>query len=186
MLKILFLHFLNRLLKIIGIFVPSIGKSDFLANSNYRELCLKLKRKGVTIGEKTMVYNTTFSHSSKGDKFVIGSNCTITGSTLLGHDASPAVFLPELEARPYPWLYGARSSYRDPIVIGDNVFVGVGTIILPGIKIGDNVIVAAGSVVTKDVPHNTIVAGNPAKPVGDIDTFKTKYRQKLSEFPERF
>lgn len=47
--------------------------------------------------------------------------------------------------------------------IGSNCFIGTRSIILPGITIGDEVIVAAGSVVTKDVPNNCIVAGNPAK-----------------------
>ncbi|WP_276866657.1 DapH/DapD/GlmU-related protein [Bacteroides heparinolyticus] len=47
--------------------------------------------------------------------------------------------------------------------IGDNCFIGNGAILLPGITIGNEVIVGAGSVVTKDVPSNTIVAGNPAR-----------------------
>jgi acetyltransferase-like isoleucine patch superfamily enzyme len=47
--------------------------------------------------------------------------------------------------------------------IGDNCFIGIGAIILPGVRIGDQVIVGAGAVVTKDVPANVIVAGNPAR-----------------------
>lgn len=50
-----------------------------------------------------------------------------------------------------------------PINIGKRVWVGAGAIILPGVAIGDNSVVGAGSVVTKDVPADTIVAGNPAK-----------------------
>jgi len=49
------------------------------------------------------------------------------------------------------------------VYIGNKCFVAVGAIILPGIKIGDEVIIGAGSVVTKDVPSNCIVAGNPAR-----------------------
>jgi acetyltransferase-like isoleucine patch superfamily enzyme len=52
-----------------------------------------------------------------------------------------------------------------PIVIGKNCWIGLNSIILRGVTIGDNSIVAAGSVVTKSVPPNTIVAGNPAVPV---------------------
>jgi acetyltransferase-like isoleucine patch superfamily enzyme len=48
-------------------------------------------------------------------------------------------------------------------VIGDDCVIGINAIILPGIKIGNEVVVGAGSVVTKDVPSNVIVAGNPAK-----------------------
>jgi len=47
--------------------------------------------------------------------------------------------------------------------VGENCFIATDAIILPGVKIGDQVIVGAGSVVTKDVPSNTIVGGNPAR-----------------------
>lgn len=50
-----------------------------------------------------------------------------------------------------------------PITIGDNCWLGGGVIVIPGVTIGDNVVVAAGSVVTKDVPTNAVVAGNPAR-----------------------
>ncbi len=49
------------------------------------------------------------------------------------------------------------------VYIGKNCFIAVGATIMPGVRIGDEVIVGAGSVVTKDVPSNTVVAGNPAR-----------------------
>lgn len=55
-----------------------------------------------------------------------------------------------------------------PIVIKNNAWIGASATILPGITIGENSIVAAGSIVTKDVPDNIIVAGNPAKKIKDI------------------
>lgn len=55
-----------------------------------------------------------------------------------------------------------------PIIIGKNVWIGAGAIILPGVHIGDGAVVGAGSVVTKDVSANTVVAGNPTKPIKKI------------------
>ncbi|MEF9940146.1 MAG: sugar O-acetyltransferase [Clostridium sp.] len=54
-----------------------------------------------------------------------------------------------------------------PVVIGNNVWIGGGVIIMPGITIGDNVVVGAGSVVTKDIPSNKISYGNPCKVIRD-------------------
>ena len=50
-----------------------------------------------------------------------------------------------------------------PIEIGNNVWIGMNTVVMPGVKIGNNVIIGSGSVVTKDVPDNTIAFGNPCK-----------------------
>ena len=55
-----------------------------------------------------------------------------------------------------------------PIVIGDNVWLGGGAIVLPGVTIGENSIVGAGSVVTRDVPANCVVVGNPARVLRSI------------------
>jgi maltose O-acetyltransferase len=55
-----------------------------------------------------------------------------------------------------------------PVTIGDNVWLGRGALILPGVTIGDHSIVAAGAVVTKDVAARTVVAGNPARVVREI------------------
>lgn len=50
-----------------------------------------------------------------------------------------------------------------PVIIGDNVWIGGGAILLPGVKIGNNVVIGAGSVVTKDIPDNTIAYGSPCR-----------------------
>jgi acetyltransferase-like isoleucine patch superfamily enzyme len=52
-----------------------------------------------------------------------------------------------------------------PVKIGNNVWIGMGAVILKGVTIGDNAVVAAGAIVTRSVPANTIVAGNPAAAV---------------------
>lgn len=68
----------------------------------------------------------------------------------------------------------------DCIEVMDNVFIGLGAVIMPGVKIGPNAVIAAGSIVTKDVPPNSIVGGNPAKVIGDFDKLIAK-REEESE-----
>jgi maltose O-acetyltransferase len=59
--------------------------------------------------------------------------------------------------------------YSKKIFIGNNVWIGAGAIILPGIRIGNNSVVGAGSVITKDVPDDVVVAGNPGKIIRKIE-----------------
>lgn len=54
-----------------------------------------------------------------------------------------------------------------PVIVGDNVWIGGGAILVPGVTIGDNVVIGAGSVVTKDIPSNKIAYGNPCKVIRD-------------------
>lgn len=82
-----------------------------------------------------------------GDDCMIGPGCHIATSI---HPISPRLRRKKLQ-------------YNKPVRLGNNVWLGAGAIILPGVTIGDNSIVGAGSVVTHDVPSDTIVVGNPAK-----------------------
>ncbi len=86
-----------------------------------------------------------------GDRVLLGSGCLITDS-----DAHPVE--PSVRAR------GGAPIGR-PVVIEDDVFIGARAIILKGVRIGRNSVVGAGAVVTKDVPANAVVAGNPARVV---------------------
>jgi len=80
----------------------------------------------------------------------IGANTLVAGGvTILSHDHCKRV--------------NDNQPFLIDTYIGSNCFIAVGAIILPGVKIGDEVIVGAGAVVTKDVPSNTVVAGNPAR-----------------------
>lgn len=62
------------------------------------------------------------------------------------------------------------------VKIGSNVFVGAGSIILPGVTIGDRVVIGAGSVVTKDIPDNSVAVGNPAKVICSHDRYMQNKR----------
>ena len=62
----------------------------------------------------------------------------------------------------------AKLEAAEPITIGDNVWLGGGVIVCPGVTIGDNTVVGAGSVVTKDLPANVLAVGNPARVLREI------------------
>lgn len=160
--------------------------SDYLRLLKYNLEVEQYKNKGVFLGCNTIVYDTVFSSSTKGDFFYIGNNCTISGAVLLGHDASPSLFLNELQTDKHPILSGSRHSYRKPIYIGDNVFVGYGSILLPGVVIGSNVIIGAGTVVSKDIPSDSIVYGNPCIIKKGVDSFIHKHKDNFKKYPHLY
>ena len=117
--------------------------------------------KGVKIGSNCRIYTRSFG--SEPWMITIGNKVTITsGVILLTHDGSTWLMNDEK---------GRRYLFRR-VKIGNNVFIGVNSIIMPGVKIEDNVIIAAGSIVTKSVPSGVIIAGNPAKIIGSYETYR--------------
>lgn len=75
----------------------------------------------------------------------------------------------------HPELRKKQAQYNLPIHIGNNVWLGAGAIILPGVKIGDNSVIGAGSIVTKDIPENVVAVGNPCKVLREINDKDRKY-----------
>ena len=103
--------------------------------------------------------NVTILSASKviiGDCFLIASNVLITDEN---HGMDLSTNKP----------YFKQELITKPVKIGNNVWIGEKSVILPGVCIGDNSIVGASSVVTKNVPSNSIVAGNPAKIIKQYD-----------------
>jgi len=102
----------------------------------------------------------------------INSGCYIQGRAgiSIGHNLRMGPNVGLISANHNPDNY---DEWHDvgPIEIGDNVWLAMNVVVLPGIKIGDNIIVAANSVVSKDLPSNSIVAGSPAKVIKE----KTAY-----------
>ncbi|MCL6667919.1 MULTISPECIES: sugar O-acetyltransferase [Streptomyces] len=107
----------------------------------------------ISIGARTFVnYNLTALDVAA---ITVGEDCQIgPGVQLLTptHPLEPQPRRDKLEA-------------ALPITIGDNVWLGGGVIVCPGVSIGDNSVIGAGSVVTKDIPANVVAVGSPARPV---------------------
>ncbi len=102
------------------------------------------------------------------ERIEIGSHCLISWNVGIAdgdfHPLDPQERRRDAEAlAPYYGNRPARPSLRTaPVIIADNVWIGMNAIVLRGVTIGENSVVAAGSVVTKSVPPNVVVAGNPA------------------------
>ena len=118
---------------------------------------------GVKFGDNCRIYTIHFG--SEPFLISIGNNVTVTsGVKFITHDGST-------------WLMRdqkGRRFYYAPIEINNNIFIGVNSIIMPGVKIENRVIIAAGSVVTKSIPSGVIVAGVPAKIIGKYDDIEKR------------
>jgi maltose O-acetyltransferase len=102
-----------------------------------------------------------------GENVFINYNCCILDvmPVVLGNNVMIAPNV-QIYTATHPLEAKARNSGREfakPITIGDNVWIGGGAIICPGVKIGNGSVIAAGAVVVKDVPNNVLVGGNPAR-----------------------
>jgi acetyltransferase-like isoleucine patch superfamily enzyme len=106
----------------------------------------------IRIGDNCLL-NGTVIHSR--NSVIIGDNCMFgPGVVILDNDSHNASIDPERRRQ------GTIS--ESPVTIGNNVWVGMHSIIMKGVQIGDNSIIAAGSIVTKSVPSNSLFGGNPA------------------------
>jgi tetrahydrodipicolinate N-acetyltransferase len=109
------------------------------------------------------------AHLEIGDKTYIHCNSTVTcfGHIRIGADCGISWNTNILDGNGHDLTVdGVVKPWPNPVEIGDNVWVGTGAMVLPGVRIEDGAIIGAGSVVTRDVPARTVVAGNPAKVIG--------------------
>jgi acetyltransferase-like isoleucine patch superfamily enzyme len=112
---------------------------------------------GIKIGINTMISLGAKLDVRRGE-ISIGDNCYITwGSVILSHDAAQDII-------------GQPAKSERKTVIENNVFIGVNSVILPGVHIAKGSIIGSGSVVTKNVPEYSIVVGNPARIIRKLDS----------------
>ena len=104
----------------------------------------------------------------------MGNNVWVSEAWISGHDGSAIMM-----AR----AYGRSLDAVGPVRIGDDVFIGKNAIILPGVTIGSRVIVGAGAVVGKDVPDNSVVAGNPARIIRSLDEHLAVIEGRTRSYP---
>ena len=105
-----------------------------------------------------------------GKNFFMNQGCTLMdrGGITIGDDVfiAPCVCLSTINHDFNP--HNRQATFCKPIVINDRVWIGINATICPGVTIGENSIIAAGAVVTKDVPPNVLVGGNPARILREI------------------
>lgn len=125
----------------------------------------KLVKRGLIVGKNCKLGSCTIDpshcfHIRIGDNVTFGPRVHI-----LAHDASTKTFIGYTRVA--------------NVTIGSNVFIGANSTVLPGVTIGDNVIIGAGSIVSRNIPSDTVAAGNPAKVIKHLSEYIEK---KKAEF----
>lgn len=120
------------------------------------------RRIGVQLGEGCRLINVSFG--SEPWLIKLGNHVSVSDTRFVTHDGGVWVFREK-----HPAI-----DYVAPIVVGNNAFIGSGTIVLPGVTIGDNVVIGAGSVVTRNIPSNCVVAGIPARAIRSLEEYEMR------------
>ena len=131
----------------------------------------RLKSDGCVIGKNFHAQQGTIIDPGHCWLIEIGDNVTLAPYVhILAHDASTKI------ATGYTKIGRVR--------IGNNVFIGAGTIVLPNVTIGDNVVVGSGSLVVKSLPGGGVYAGNPCMKIADYDEWVKNHERKIAASPK--
>ncbi len=117
-------------------------------------------------------------HVDYGSNITIGARCFVNFG-LVALDVAPITIGDDVQIGPHvqlltpthpvePEARRAKWEAAEPITIGDNVWLGGGVIVCPGVTIGENTVVGAGAVVTRDLPANVVAVGNPARVIREL------------------
>lgn len=128
----------------------------------------KLISRGLKVGKNLTIMSGCIIDPSHCWHIEIGDNVIIAPRVhILAHDASTKLFI----------NYTKVANVK----IGNNVFIGAGSIIMPGVTIGNNVVIGAGSLVSKDVPDSSVAVGSPAKVICSLEVFLEKEKHLMNE-----
>ena len=128
------------------------------------------RRTGATIGRDCSFVGRNISFSTEPYLITIGDHVRVSFDVaFVTHDGGTHIL-----RKKYP-----NASIYGKIRVGNNVFIGARSIIMPGVTIGNNCIIAAGSIVTKSVNDGEIVAGVPAKKISTVAEYEDKHKKEL-------
>jgi acetyltransferase-like isoleucine patch superfamily enzyme len=125
---------------------------------------------GVTVGDHVRFYGMPSGmFGTEPWLITIGSNVHVTsGCAFITHDGGTLILrgeVPDLE-------------WTAPITVGNNVYLGMRTLVMPGVRIGNRVIIGAGSIVTRDIPDNSVAVGAPARVIKTVDEYLDAMKRK--------
>ncbi len=125
----------------------------------------RLKKRGLVIGDNVTIMGGCIIDPSHCWHIRIGSDVILAPRVhIIAHDASTKLFMGFTKVA--------------NVTIGNRVFIGAGTVVLPGVTIGDDVVIGAGTVVNKDIPSGSVAAGVPVRIVSSLADYIDKEKEK--------
>ena len=175
----LFIYELNAIMKLSAPLSPKIATTIISDSAKLREA--RIGRRCEILHDSSVEYSTLGDYSYIGERCtvanaMIGRFCAIAANVRIGAPNHPMGRASQHRFTYCPEYYFDGASrdeeffarrYADKVIVGNDVWIGHGAIVLPGVTVGDGAIVAAGAVVSRDVQPYTIVGGVPARKIRD-------------------